>query len=105
MVPRKPSNADTSAPHDWDEDEDVDLEKVDEWVKMQTAQTFFFLGITYRTLNMYEDAILAYQNAIHLNQYYSDCFYNLGNVFFEDTKDFEKAELCYKSALESLDEE
>lgn len=54
---------------------------------------------------MFDDAILAYQNAIYLNQYYSDCFYNLGNVFFEDKQDFEKAELCYKSALESLEEE
>ena len=54
---------------------------------------------------MQDEAILAYQNAIYLNQYYSDCFYNLGNVFFEDRKDFDKAELCYKSALESLDEE
>ena len=26
-------------------------------------------------------------------------------MFFEDKKDYEKAELCYKSALESLDEE
>ena len=26
-------------------------------------------------------------------------------MFFEDKKDYDKAELCYKSALESLDEE
>ena len=69
------------------------------------AQIFFFLGITYRSLNMHDDAILSYQNAIYLNQYYSDCFYNLGNIFFEEKKDYEKAELCYKSALESLEEE
>jgi len=54
---------------------------------------------------MFNDAIEAYQNAINLNQYYSDCFYNLGNVFFEDKKDFDRADLCYKSALESLEEE
>ena len=86
-------------------DEELDLDKVDEGLKLQTSQIFFFLGITYRSLNMHDEAILSYQNAIHLNQYYSDCFYNIGNVFFEDKKDYEKAELCYKSALESLDEE
>ena len=72
---------------------------------MQVAQIFFFLGITYRSLNIFDKAIESYQNAINLNQYYSDCFYNLGNVFFEEKKDYEKAELCYKSALDSIDEE
>ena len=86
-------------------DTEFDLEKVEEHLKLQVAQIFFFLGITYRSLNMHDDAILSYQNAIYLNQYYSDCFYNLGNIFFEEKKDYEKAELCYKSALESLEEE
>jgi len=40
-----------------------------------------------------------------MNQYYSDCYFNLGNIFFEEKNDFAKAEICYKSALESLEEE
>lgn len=54
---------------------------------------------------MFDDAILAYQNAIQLNLYYSDCYFNLGNIFFEEKHDFGKAEICYKSALEALDED
>ena len=59
------------------------------------AQIFFFLGITYRSMGQYDDAILSYQNAIQHYQYYSDCYYNLGNIFFEEKKDFGTAELCY----------
>jgi hypothetical protein len=40
-----------------------------------------------------------------LNHYYSDCYFNLGNVFFEEKKDYGNAEICYKSALEALEEE
>ena len=36
---------------------DIDLEKVDEGLKNYTAQIFFFLGITYRSLNMFNEAI------------------------------------------------
>ena len=46
-------------------------------------------------MGQYEDAILAYQSAIAHYQYYSDCYYNLGNIFFEEKKDFGTAELCY----------
>lgn len=77
---------------------------IDEEVAHQVSQIFFFLGITYRQLNMLDDAVLAYQNAIELNYYYSDCYYNLGNIYFE-MGDHDKAELAYKSALESLEEE
>lgn len=41
-------------------EDDLDLEKVDEPLKLRVAQTFFFLGITYRSLNMHDDAILSY---------------------------------------------
>ena len=105
IVPLKDSQG-NSPQRDSEQDEDeIDLEKVGESLKNQVAQIFFFLGITHRSLNMFDEAVEAYQNAINLNQYYSDCYYNLGNVFFEDKQDFQKAELCYKSALESLDEE
>ena len=55
-------------------------------------------------MGQYDDAILSYQNAIQHYQYYSDCYYNLGNIFFEEKKDFGTAELCYQTALESLEE-
>ena len=42
------------------DDEDFDMEKIDEGLKMQVAQIFFFLGITYRSQNMHDEAILAY---------------------------------------------
>ena len=35
---------------------------------------------------------------------YSDCYFNLGNIYFEDKNDLIKAEICHKSALESLEE-
>jgi tetratricopeptide (TPR) repeat protein len=55
-------------------------------------------------LALYDDAIIAYQHAIQLNPYYSDSYFNLANIFFEEKKDFSKAESYYKKALEVLDE-
>lgn len=77
----------------------------DEALKIHVSQISFFLGITYRQLGLFDDAILAYQMAIQLNHFYSDCYFNLGNIFFEEKHDYGKAELCYKSALDALDEE
>jgi tetratricopeptide (TPR) repeat protein len=66
---------------------------------------FFFLGITFRQISSYDEAIQSYQSALQLNSYYSDCYFNLGNVYFEEKKDYAAAELCYKSALDALEEE
>lgn len=70
----------------------------------QQAQTYFFIGITLRSLHQYEEAINAYSKALQINPLYSDCYFNLGNIYFEDINDLMKAEICYKSALESLEE-
>jgi tetratricopeptide (TPR) repeat protein len=78
---------------------------IDEGLKNTVAQMFFFLGITYRQINLYDDSIQSYLSALQLNQYYSDCYFNLGNVYFEEKKDYSNAEICYKSALEALEEE
>ena len=77
---------------------------LDEAVRNQVAQIYFFLGITYRSLGQFDDAVLSYQSAISHYQYYTDCYYNLGNIFSEDKKDYATAELCYQTALESLEE-
>ena len=77
---------------------------LDEALKIPVAQIFFFLGITYRSLGQFDEAILSYQNAIAHYQYYTDCYYNLGNIFSEEKKDYGTAELCYQTALESLEE-
>jgi tetratricopeptide (TPR) repeat protein len=68
------------------------------------AQTYFFIGITMRSLQLPDEAIKAYQKALEINPLYSDCYFNLGNIYFEDKNDFQKAEICHKSALESLEE-
>lgn len=39
-----------------------------------------------------------------INALYSDCYFNLGNIYLEDKNDLSKADICYKSALESLEE-
>ena len=65
------------------------------------AQVCFFLGITYRQLQQFDDAILAYKKAIELNNYYSDSYFNLANIYFEEG-DFSKAEEEYKNALDAL---
>lgn len=41
---------------------------------------------------------------MQINPLYSDCYFNLGNIYFEEVNDLSKAEICYKSALESLEE-
>ncbi len=68
------------------------------------SQTYFFLGITFRALAHPDEAIKAYQKALEINPLYSDCYFNLGNIYFEDKNDLTKAEVCHKSALESLEE-
>jgi hypothetical protein len=45
------------------------------------------MGITFRALGLHDDAINAYSRAIMINPLYSDCFFNLGNIYFEDKKD------------------
>ena len=77
---------------------------MDEGLKNHVASISFFIGITYRQMALYDDAIIAYQHAIQLNPYYSDSYFNLANIFFEEKKDFSKAESYYKKALEVLDE-
>jgi tetratricopeptide (TPR) repeat protein len=47
---------------------------------------------------------MAYQHAILLNPLYSDSYFNLANIFFEEKRDFNEAENYYKKALEALDE-
>ena len=61
---------------------------IDEGLKNAVAQMFFFLGITYRQIQLYDDAINSYWSALQLNHYYSDCYFNLGNVYFEEKKDY-----------------
>lgn len=38
----------------------LDDEELDEKIRTQLSQVFFFLGITYRSLQQYEDAIQSY---------------------------------------------
>jgi tetratricopeptide (TPR) repeat protein len=47
------------------------------------AQAWFFLGLASRALKRPSDAVRAYQNAIELQPLYSDCYFNLGNIYFE----------------------
>lgn len=62
--------------------ETIEDSEYDEESKHQVAQIDFFLGITYRQLSMFEDAILAYQHATQLNPYFSDSYFNLANIYF-----------------------
>lgn len=39
-----------------------------------------------------------------MNHFFSDCYFNLGNIYYEQS-DFAKADLCYKSSLEALEED
>ena len=57
-----------------------------------------------RALEQPDEAIKSYQKALEINPLYSDCYFNLGNIYFEDKNDLLKAEICHKSALESLEE-
>jgi len=63
---------------------------------------YFFLGITYRGKGENKKAIDSYTKALELNPKYSDCLFNLGNIYFEFLKNLTKAEECYKSALEYI---
>jgi len=69
------------------------------------ASPYFFLGVTLRAKNENEKAILMYEKALSLNQNYADCLFNLGNIYLEQKKDYEKAIDCYKRALESMKKE
>ena len=42
----------------------LDDEELSEEARSQLSQIFFFLGITYRQLHQYEEAVQSYQNAI-----------------------------------------
>jgi tetratricopeptide (TPR) repeat protein len=35
-------------------------------------------------MNAYKEAIMAYNRALELCPYYSDCYFNLGNIYFEN---------------------
>lgn len=68
----------------------------------------FFIGLAFRSEGLPEDAVNAYNNALQLCPLYSDCYFNLGNIYFEGDldkgADITKAELCHRNALQSLEE-
>lgn len=72
------------------------------------AQALFFLGLAYRACGQPEEAIESYNRALELCPLYSDCYFNLGNLYFEgeagEGSALDQAELCHRSALESLEE-
>lgn len=55
-------------------------------------------------MSLPDEAISSYSRALTINALYSDCYFNLGNIYLEDKNDLHRAEICYRSALESLEE-
>lgn len=65
----------------------------------ENAEVYFYKGLTYRALGELELSIDNYIQGIHKKANYAECYYNLGNIYLEEYKNFKEAEACYLNAL------
>lgn len=65
------------------------------------------MGLTLRALKKPEEALNSYERAIEHWPHYSDCYFNMGNIYFEgdlsEVPDYAQAERHHQMALESLE--
>ena len=68
------------------------------------AQAYFFMALAFKGMKAYQESIMAYNKALELCPDYSDCYFNLGNIYFEGGLshtgeelhcDLEKASYCH----------
>ena len=53
-------------------------------VKSDEKKTHFFIGITYRTLGNFYQAVLAYQKALQIDPDFAEGYFNLGNLYYDE---------------------
>ena len=69
--------------------------------KKYQAQAYFFIALAFKGMKAFKEAIMSYNRALELCPYYSDCYFNLGNIYYENTEEdqpgdyLEKAHFCH----------
>lgn len=63
------------------------------------------LGQAYYTMREYGSAMKEFQNALAINSLYADANYNMGNIYFYQENDYQKAENNYLIAYANMREE
>lgn len=63
------------------------------------AEIYFYKGLTYRALGEIDLAVDCYIQGINKKANYAECYYNLGNIYFEEFNNLKEAEACYLNAL------
>eukprot|EP01016_Furgasonia_blochmanni_P045334 TRINITY_DN6371_c0_g1_i2.p1 TRINITY_DN6371_c0_g1~~TRINITY_DN6371_c0_g1_i2.p1 ORF type:complete len:934 (+),score=180.19 TRINITY_DN6371_c0_g1_i2:3-2804(+) len=66
-------------------------------------KALFFLALTLRALGRPTHAIDIYARALKINPYFTDCFFNMGNIYLQDLNNPEEAEKSYCKALFSFE--
>lgn len=69
----------------------------------EKLQIYLFLGMTQKALGNVDECVKCYKQALALDQYYAEAWVNLGNVYFEEVRDYPHAEKCYTQALKALE--
>lgn len=62
-------------------------------------KALFFIAITLRSIGKSPLALEFYSQAIKYNPNFVDCYFNSGNIYFEDFSDLKEAEKAYTKAL------
>ena len=65
----------------------------------KNLKALFFIALTLRSIGKSTLALEFYSQAIKYNQNFVDCYFNSGNIYFEDFGDLNEAEKAYTAAL------
>ncbi len=73
---------------------------VDEQIAADDMESHYNLGIAYREMGLYEDAITEFDKALKDPSRYADCM-TLKGLCYSDTEDYDNAEMIFQQALDS----
>jgi len=62
-------------------------------------KALFFIALTLRSIGKSSLALEFYSQALKYNRNFVDCYFNSGNIYFEDLMNLKEAEKAYKEAL------
>ncbi|EAS01102.1 tetratricopeptide repeat protein (macronuclear) [Tetrahymena thermophila SB210] len=62
-------------------------------------EALFYIAITLRNLDKTQEAIQYYNQALEINNYYTECYINLGNIYLQEYQNISVAEKFYVKAL------